>query len=75
MMIINEQFVRGVSRCTCGHIGDIATNPAFRGLGDPVQHGGLLGHGPCLVRGCYCEKFTWQERIVEGRPASKRSVR
>jgi hypothetical protein len=41
------------SRCYCGHTGD----------GNPSQHYGLVGHGPCSLPGCECKKFTWKEFI------------
>ena len=41
------------SLCTCGHTGD----------GPGGQHDDRLsyGHGPCLIKGCDCEQFTWAE--------------
>lgn len=51
----------GVSRCTCGHVGDVTNNTVLKKTAESNQnqHGGFLGHGPCLVPGCSCEKFTW----------------
>lgn len=45
--------IGGKSFCTCGHTGD----------GPKSQHGGEIGHGSCMVKGCKCEKFTWKEFI------------
>ena len=51
------------SQCVCGHSGD----------GELSLHGPLMGHGPCLVLGCGCEKFTWKrwlpwfEEIMKGK--------
>lgn len=39
------------SVCACTHAGD----------GPGSSHAGPIGHGPCLVRGCRCTKFTWAQ--------------
>ena len=41
------------SMCYCGHTGDGANS----------QHGGLMGHGPCLE--CDCIQFTWKGWLPE----------
>lgn len=39
--------------CSCGHYGSVHdASPGF-------PHGVVEGHGPCLVEGCSCTKFTW----------------
>lgn len=59
---MNEKFLGPKSWCVCGHLGDgiddSNPNPMWR-----VHHGGIEGHGPCLVEGCDCKKFTWHRFI------------
>lgn len=58
-----ETFEGAKSWCTCGHLGDgtkdNTADPMWRSM-----HGGEIGHGPCLVEGCDCMKFTW-ERFIQ----------
>lgn len=48
------------SICRCGHAGDADVGrTALMTAKKEVQHAGVLGHGPCTVKGCDCVKFTW----------------
>lgn len=53
----------GLARCHCGHVGDVSVREDMVGKGEPVQHAGVIGHGPCLVEGCPCDRFTWASRL------------
>lgn len=55
-----EHFYEPKSWCFCGHLGD---GPMESFPGDPMwrgHHGGINGHGACMVEGCDCEQFTWK---------------
>ena len=52
-----KTYKHAKSWCYCGHLGDGMDG------GDPMRrsvHGGINGHGPCLVEGCDCRQFTWR---------------
>lgn len=48
---MTEHYLKPKSRCYCGHLGD----------GPDSHHGGINGHGRCLVSGCGCIQFTWEK--------------
>jgi hypothetical protein len=51
----NVKFDGPRSICTCGHSGDGPHSyheAGVKGLAD--------GHGPCIVAGCDCQKFSWK---------------
>ncbi|RPI56246.1 MAG: hypothetical protein EHM49_00725 [Deltaproteobacteria bacterium] len=50
-----NEYDKGKSICTCGHLGDGSPSSHITGLD------GQPGHGACRVRGCLCEKFTWAD--------------
>lgn len=58
----------GISRCLCGHVGDVSSRPEMQGTGMPVLHVGMLGHGRCLASGCKCKAFTWKEYLPSTPP-------
>lgn len=50
----------GVSLCDCKHVGDVSSAPGHvLRARRPSQHVGQLSHGRCIVKGCKCQKFTW----------------
>jgi hypothetical protein len=59
------------SLCKCGHTGDggliSATSPTPVGS----DHGGLVGHGACCVKGCGCKKFSWDTWLPAFEPLSE----
>ncbi|MHC4229458.1 MAG: hypothetical protein ACYSW0_18665 [Planctomycetota bacterium] len=56
-MLTDKHYEHAKSWCFCGHLGDglRSDDPMKRSL-----HGGINGHGPCLVEGCDCDQFTWR---------------
>ena len=63
---INIEMVgpHGKSICSCGHVGDVGSGFIASLMTQPNQHTGTIGHGPCTVEGCDCEKFTWQRHLT-----------
>lgn len=58
-----QQATEPKSICLCGHTGD----------GPNSAHGGLIGHGPCLVDDCACRKFTWASFTLYGQEMMDRA--
>ncbi len=58
------------SVCSCGHTGDGAGSEHLNTYGPDLSP----GHGPCLVPGCECRKFTWEDFRPEYLEAKKRGV-
>ncbi len=58
------EYDKAKSVCSCGHLGDGPSSEH----GDTFSH----GHGPCMVEGCDCHKFTWVKFTPEFEATIKR---